>query len=132
MAGLHLASVGLRWQDVNLDAGVLSIQQVSQDVAGRGIIFKEPKTVSSRRSVALSPATVKRLREHKARYAEVRLPASTALVFATANVGPIDSANLRRAWKKLTRAARLPRLRFHDLRHAHATLLLANGANPRW
>lgn len=53
------------------------------------------------------------------------------LVFATALGTPVDPANLRRAWGRMVKAAGLDGLRFHDLRHAHATLMLQQGVHPK-
>lgn len=52
-------------------------------------------------------------------------------VFVTAIGTPIDASNLRRAWRSIAKAAGLPGVRFHDLRHFHATLLLLNGVPIR-
>lgn len=53
------------------------------------------------------------------------------LVFATSVGTPIHTGNLFRAFKRLQELAKVPRIRFHDLRHSHASLLLAQGENPR-
>lgn len=128
--------LGLRWRDVDLEAGVLHVQQTCQWLPHRSFIFRQPKTQRSRRSVALSPESVRRLRRHRQRQLEERLllgPAyeDSGLVFATPLGTPIDPSNLRRAWSGIVRAAGLEHLRFHDLRHAHATLLLRQGVHPK-
>ena len=80
--------LGLRWADVDLEAGALHIQQTAQRIAGQGIVFRQPKTRLSRRSIALSVDAVAMLRAHRRRQAEARLLAGPAyhdhdLVFAT-------------------------------------------------
>ena len=55
----------------------------------------------------------------------------SGLVFATPLGSPLDARNMTREYKALLQAAELPNIRFHDLRHAAATLLLAQGVDPR-
>jgi len=137
MTGLRKGELlGLRWQDVDLEGGVLYVRQALQRLGSEGITFRAPKTRGSGRAVALSPATVRRLRQHRQRQLEARLIAGLAyqdngLVFATALGTPTDPANLRRAWGRIVKAAGLDGLRFHDLRHAHATLMLQQGVHPK-
>jgi integrase len=128
--------LGLRWSDVDLDGGALHVQQTAQRIDGQGIVFRQPKTRLSRRSIALSPDAVAVLRQHRRRQAEARLLAGSAyvdrdLVFATGLGTPIEPGNLRRSWLGIIRAAGLPGLRIHDLRHAHATLMLRQGVHPK-
>lgn len=128
--------LGLRWADVDLEGGALHVQQTAQRILGQGIIFRQPKTRLSRRSIALSPDAVAVLRQHRRRQAEARLLAGSAygdrdLVFATGLGTPVEPGNLRRAWVGIARAAGVPGLRIHDLRHAHATLMLSQGVHPK-
>lgn len=132
-AGLRRGEIlGLRWQDVDLERGWLAVRQalIRTDTAGN--ILEEPKTAGSRRLVALSPATVQALRE---RLAESRREKEayqedyhdTGLVFTTPDGKPIDPRNFTKVFERLAARAGLPRIRFHDLRHTHATVLLAEG-----
>ncbi len=137
MTGLRRGELlGLRWRDVDLDAGLLHVVQSAQWLPGQGWSFRQPKTHHGRRPVALAPATVEVLREHRRRQLEDRLALGEAyrdhdLVFATPLGTPIDTSNLRRAWDRIVNAAGLPHLRFHDIRHIHATLMLAGGVHPK-
>jgi integrase len=137
MTGLRRGELlGLHWQDLDLEAGVLYVRQALQRLGGEGITFRAPKTRGSGRAVALSPDTVQRLRQHRHRQLEERLllgPAyqDNGLVFTTPLGTPIDPANLLRAWGRIVKAAGLDGLRFHDLRHAHATLMLQQGVHPK-
>jgi integrase len=126
--------LGLRWRDLDLDGGSLHVQQTVQSLPGRGVFFRQPKSAKSRRAVALSPDTASLLREHHRRQAEERLRAGSAyedqdLVFATAIGRPIDPSNLRRAWRGIVKRAAIGHLRFHDLRHTHASMMLKQGVH---
>ena len=137
MTGLRLGELlGLRWQDAGLDAQALYVRQTCQWVNGQGFVFREPKTHRSTRAVALSPRTVDRLRQHRRQQLEERLVAGAAyqdrdLVFVTALGTPLRQSDVRRVWLRIVSAAGLERVRFHDLRHAHATLMLQQGVHPK-
>jgi len=129
-------ALGLHWQDVDLEGGILRVRVALQRLDGRGLICVEPKTFRSRRSVALPPQVVESLRMHKSRQAQERLLAGarwqdTGLVFTTLAGGPLEGSSITHRFQKLLQRAGLPRLRFHDLRHACASLLLAQGVHPR-
>jgi integrase len=134
--GLRLGELlGLRWSDVDLDAGVLAVRQALQRV-GKHLRFVEPKSKQSRRRVTLPTFAVRALighREHQA--SEQRLAGSkwtdTGLVFTSSIGTALDERNVRRTFKEILRAAELPALRLHDLRHTTATLLLTQGVHPR-
>jgi integrase len=131
--GMRQAEIlGLRWQDVDLDAGVLRVRQTLQHIGGETHI-KEPKTARSRRTLALSSSLIAALTAHKDRQAFERVKAGARwqesdLVFTTANGTPLEARNLVRDFKRQLAAAELPaNLRFYDMRHAAASLLLADG-----
>lgn len=104
---------------------------------GEGLTIVEPKTGSSRRQVALTKAAVDALRRHRVAQAEERLALGAAwedndLLFANEIGRPIEARNLlRRSFFPLLERAGLPRIRFHDLRHTAATLLLSQGVHPK-
>jgi integrase len=96
----------------------------------------EPKSVRSRRTIALPSVATSALRAHRVRQLKARLAAGErwqdqGFVFASSIGTPIDPRNVTREFKALLRAAELPNFRLHDLRHSCATLLLAQGINPR-
>jgi len=96
----------------------------------------EPKSARSRRTIALPAIAVTALRAHRVRHLESRLAAGGrwqdhGFVFTSAVGTPLDPRNVTRQFKALLRAANLPNIRLHDLRHSCATLLLAQGVNPR-
>jgi integrase len=136
-SGLRLGELrGLRWRDVDLDSGRLSVQQTLQKVPGGGVVARQPKTHRSRRSVSLPAIVVDVLRDHRRRQVEARLAAGDAweeadLVFTDALGRPLSETRLRWAFWRLLREAGLPRIRLHDLRHTMATLMLAAGEHPK-
>ncbi len=136
-AGLRQGELlALRWTDLDLDAGRLNVCRSVRSVSGQGSIVGEPKTTSGRRNVLLTPLAVAALRRHRTRQAEQRLRAvfwdDLDLVFANEIGRYIGATNLRlRSFKRLLERAELPSIRFHDLRHTAATLLLAQNVNVK-
>jgi integrase len=128
--------LGLRWQNLDLEASRLSVVQALTVVGGYDVQFSEPKTARGRRSIALDDETVRVLREQRERQLLDRALMGDAyedqdLVFAHGDGSPIHPDSFSDAFWRHTKAAKLPRIRFHDLRHTHATLALAAGVHPK-
>jgi integrase len=122
--------LGLRWEDVDLDSGRLHVRRTL--ITGGKLTFGQPKTARGRRSVALAPQTADSLKAHCDRQRAAGLYAGDGLVFCTRAGTPIAPQNLvRRYFKPLLKWAGLPDIRFHDLRHTCATLLLGRDVHPR-
>lgn len=128
--------LALRWSDLDLKAGTAAVcQSVEQTKAG-GLRFKQPKTRRGRRIVALPQLVVQALRRHKAEQAKVQLQSGPTynvqdLVCARWDGNTRSPGALSRAFAKLIQDLDLPRVRFHDLRHSHATQLLRQGIHPK-
>jgi integrase len=128
--------LGLRWRDVDLDRGAVQIRG-SMQATRSGLQFAETKTAGSRRQVLLPARTVEALRQHRVAQSGERLRIGPAwedndLVFANEVGRPIAAGNLlKRSFEPLLRRAGLPRIRFHDLRHTSATLLLEEGVHAK-
>jgi integrase len=126
--------LGLKWSDINLDTGVISVQRSLVDVKG-GIIESKPKSSKGYRSILLPSFAVDALRAHKERQIALRESAikwkEGDYVFCTSHGTPFAAANLRTMFKSLLQSAGLPDIRFHDLRHSVATLLLSIGTHPK-
>ncbi|MGI8925743.1 MAG: tyrosine-type recombinase/integrase [Tepidiformaceae bacterium] len=125
--------VGLRWVDVRLAAGEVRIMQARDRRTGA---FGPPKSQQSRRVLALPGMTVKALTEHRERQAgeaEVMGPGwnPAGLVFVTALGTPLDGGNVGHYFQRHVARLGLRRIRFHDLRHSCASLLLAQGVSLR-
>jgi integrase len=123
--------LGLRWIDVDLDAGRVAVRQ-PRVVIDHAVHASEPKTARSRRSVALDPATVAALREHQARQAAEKASVGPAyeesgLVFTHPDGSPIHPHLFSDWFKQHVRRAGLPKIRLHDVRHSYATAALAAG-----
>jgi integrase len=129
--------LGLRWEDVDLEAGMLQVRR-TLTVTKDGPAFTPPKTAKSRRSVKLTIRAVEALREHlQHQLAEIEkmgdLCRDDGLIFSTTVGTPINPRNLTgRSFKPLLERAGLPQsVRFHDLRHTAATLLMSRGVHPK-
>lgn len=124
----------LRWSDVDLERGRVLIMG-SRSLAGSEVVEGTPKSGRSR-SVSIDPETVLVLREHRARQAEERLAAgplwddTADYVFRRATGEPIHPDTPSKLMVRLCARAEVPRRRFHDLRHTHATILLSAGVPP--
>jgi integrase len=128
--------LGLRWTDVDLDAGVLSVRQSLIVTVDSEVRFSEPKTTRSRRAIALDQGTVAALRSHRvAQLSEKDAWGSawtdTGLVFTRKDGSPIRPDVLRQLFERQVRNSCLPRLTVHGLRHTHATVALKAGVHPK-
>lgn len=121
--------LALQWEDVDLDSDALSVRHTLLEMDGK-LELVEPKTAMACRKVDLPQMAVKALRRHrKQMLAEGHIG---SCVFCDTKGGPIRKSNLiRRSFKPLLKNAGLPDIRFHDLRHTAATLLLVQGVNPK-
>jgi len=118
--------LGLRWSDLNFEARTLTVRRALVTGYGRQT-FEHPKTRRSRRTVALT----KRAAEALARHHEKRA-GEHELIFTNGVGNPINPSNLRlRSFKPLLNRAKLPDIRFHDLRHTTASIALSNGVSPK-
>ncbi|MCL4239710.1 MAG: site-specific integrase, partial [Dehalococcoidia bacterium] len=122
--------LGLRWSDIDFEGRTLRIVRTVQRIPKEGIAFRSTKTAKSRRTIPFSHATCEILQAHRDRQDDFRLAQGASyfdqeLVFAQAHGGPFEPVQISHAFGKLIRGGDLPRLRFHDLRHTAATIMLA-------
>src|SRR5216683_1935961 len=146
MTGLRRGELlGLRWQDVDMNAGIVHVRQIlvriyNRDAKGKGrktrLDFHEPKTEKSRRAVPIPAACLAALRQHRAHQAEEKLLLGPGyqdhgLVFAQADGGPIDPRSMHRYFTQALQRGGLPAIRLHDARHTFATWMLEQNVHPK-
>jgi integrase len=128
--------LGLKWDDVDLENHLVRVRRTLVRNNGR-LFLGEPKTKRSRRTVRLTETATEALKEHLARQLEQMeclgdLYEDQGLVFATQRGTLVNPSNLRkRSFTPLLEKTGLPTIRFHDLRHTCATLLLSRNVNPK-
>ncbi len=127
--------LGLRWQDIDFETGAANVRQTVVAISGK-TVFSTAKTVKGNRTIALSPALVSVLRQHRKRVLEEKLIhgleyQDNGLVFPYPDGRPHCPNTLLRKFSRAIVGAGLPHTRIHDLRHLHATLLLAQGVHPK-
>jgi len=124
--------LGLRWEDVDLDRGVLRVRQQLQHMKRERPVLKGLKTRASRRDLDLPARLALHLRAHRARQQRERERKGDAwreheLVFPSAVGTPLTPRNLVRRFQEMLGRAGLPARRFHDLRHTAASLMFERG-----
>jgi len=139
-------AAALKWKDVDLNqtwldeaggehaAGTAYVRQSAARVKERGVILQPTKNAKNRRAVILDEETVEMLRAHRGdqvlQQAELGSAwANEGFVFPTEDGRLSDPTNLTDAWKRLVTGVGLKKVRLHDLRHAHATILLESGVD---
>jgi integrase len=130
---LHKAlDQAVRWEDVNLDEMSLQVKRTIVGQFNGEYRENEPKTASGRRNILLPQFAIDALKQHRIRQLEARLQAGEAwvdrgLVFCNVDGDYLPLTTLYYSFQALLKQAELPRIRFHDLRHSAATILLSMG-----
>lgn len=124
---------GLRWADVDLAAGIIHVRQQVQRV-DQQYVFSDPKSDAGQRTLRMPARLVEALRSHRTRQLEERVQHADRwqdhdLVFTTPYGAPIHESTLLHTLQRQLIAAGLPRLTVHDLRHAAASLMRAQGVS---
>jgi integrase len=134
--GLRRGEVlALRWSDIDLDNSTLTVRRSVEQVK-RQVTFKPPKTAKGRRLISLPSFTVDAFRKHRAEQAQERLQMGKGyedqdLLFAQYD-GNVWLPDLFTAsFRRMVRNAKIGHIRFHDLRHSHATQMLMQGIHPK-
>lgn len=127
--------LALRWRDIDLILGQISVSRGLHQLKDGGYVFTEPKSTRSRRTIALSPSAVLMLRRYydtvKMDYAMLGKPLKDdTLIFSTLGI-PLRPNTISRAWTMLADKAGVKVIRLHDARHTHASLLLKQGVHPK-
>ena len=134
--------LGLKWQDINFTTGTLQVRRILSRVPTQAAkrehtyVEAEPKTQKSRRNVVIASFALELLKQHRVQQLETKLKAGTAwqehdYVFCTLVGTHLGPNHVVEEFKKLLKKAELPDIRFHDLRHSAASLLLTAGVHPK-
>lgn len=128
--------IGLRWSEVDLEKGILRVARTVTYVTGYGFVEGEPKTPKSKRPIVLPQFVIDMLKRHRVSQLETRLAFGSTwvdrnLVFPDNDGDYVIGETLVRRFRRLLKEADLPRIRFHDLRHSAATLLLSMGVEMK-
>lgn len=135
LCGLRRGEIcALRWDEVRLEQKSLAIIQSAEQTRA-GIRYKQPKSGTGR-NVHLSANVIEELAQWRTRQAEEMLQLGLradgqTFVVTTFDGRPIQPRSLTHEWMRLIQTTNLPRIRFHDLRHSHATHLLASSVHPK-
>jgi len=124
--------LGLKWTDVDWVRSTIKVERQLLRSSGNGIEFSRPKTRYGKRSIDLGNKSIEVLRNHYEYQQKERQTAGekwveNGLIFTNSLGGPINPRNLLRNFKALLKEAGLVPIRFHDLRHTAASLLLNQG-----
>jgi len=128
--------LGLKWNDVDLILGEVSVTRSLHHLRDGSYIFTEPKSAKSRRTIALPPSAILTLREHheKQKLERVMLGIPLTdddLVFSQFDGKPLRPNTITRAWTMLAARCGVKVIRLHDARHTHASLMLKQGIHPK-
>ena len=128
--------LALRWSDIDFEERSLQVRHTVNRAGKYGILENAPKTEKSKRRIMLPQFVLDALKKHRAQQDEIRLQAGPTwqehnLVFTTDTGGFVEGTHLNRRFKQLLKEAGLPDMRFHDLRHSAATILLGKGVHPK-
>lgn len=133
VTGMRQAELfGLKWADLSWNKGMLYLRRQAQRVSGKGVIFSEPKTRAGRRTVKLGETTLQLLREHREALQIARLVMGQRwqendLIFPSSVGTPLDQKAVLGEYYAVLDKAGLPKIRFHDLRHTAASIMLNRG-----
>ena len=134
--------LGLKWSEVNLKAGTLTFMRAlhrtkkKKGEEGQTWLLRTTKTTGSRRTITVPDVAVDVLTQQKvevdqAKKATPETWTDNELVFPSTKGTPLDISNVLHHFQKVCANAELPKLRYYDLRHTHASLLIANGLHPK-
>lgn len=124
--------LALRWGDVDLKKASLRVQHSLEHVKGEGVRLSEPKSEKAKRTLRIPQICVTSLTAHRAAQKSQREWAGTKwkdgdFIFTTGVGTPLQPDIISHVFPLALEAAKLPKIRFHDLRHSSASLLLSLG-----
>ncbi len=127
--------LALRWQDIDLIYGQLSVNRSLHQLKDGRFVFTQPKSVRSRRTIALPPSVILLLKEYydnqRMDCALLGIPLNDDTLIFNMLGKPLRPNTITRAWSMVAAKAGVKRIRFHDARHTHASLMLKQGIHPK-
>ncbi|QKG84145.1 site-specific integrase [Kroppenstedtia pulmonis] len=125
--------LGLYWNDIDFESGFIRIQRILEESSQGNRIVERTKSDAGRRSVAISDTVAELLKQYQIRQRQdmLRRGYRSDLIFVSPKGQPISSRGLRYHFDSCITKAKVPKIRFHDLRHTHASLLLQQGVHPK-
>lgn len=128
--------LGLRWHDVDLEKGALEVRHSLERVKGAGLALTDPKSQRAKRGLRIPQICLRALVKHKGLQEAARTWAGSrwkdgGFIFTSGIGTPLHPDDVSRLLKPILEAAGLPKVRFHDLRHSCASLLLSLGVHPK-
>ena len=122
--------LGLKWSDIDWKRGLIYVRRQVYRVTGKGFVFEEPKTNSGRRIIFIGQSVLQSLSEHYQRQELEKVYykdwQDNGLVFPSTAGTPMDQRNLLRDYAAALKLAGLEKIRFHDLRHTAASLMISH------
>lgn len=128
--------LALRWCDVDLILGQISVSRSLHHLHDKSLIFRVPKTAKGRRIIALPPSAILVLKEHREKQEQIQLILGTRLedsdlVFSQHDRRPLLLDTVNHAWTRLAQCSGMKGIRLHDARYSHASLILKQGVHPK-
>lgn len=128
--------LGLRWQDIDWDRKTLQIVQTVYKTLKNAPSIQTPKTTGSTRSVSIPDNVLDELRVHKKKQLELRMKFGSVyrnndLVCPRPDGAPMDPRGVNEHFEECVKKSGVKKIRFHDLRHSHATIMLKLGEHPK-
>ncbi len=131
VTGMRISELrGLTWADVDWIQGTIKVRRQIQDIPGQGPVSGDPKTLSGSRTILLNETTLNELREQQRRVGAEwahGIWKRNDLIFPSSKGTPFAKTDVQRDFWELLKVANLPRIRFHDLRHTAASIMLNHG-----
>lgn len=129
-------ALAIRWQDLDLVLGQLSINRTLHHLEDDTMVFRAPKTPKSRRMIALTPTTSIVLRDHYQRVKNLRVELGNPLteedlVYSHPDGSPLLPDTISHVWARLTKKVGFKGIRLHDARHTHVSVMLKQGVDPK-
>ncbi len=128
--------LGIEWQDINFEKGILDINKASQSLPKRGTFSKDPKSEGAKRLISLPESTIQILKEYRKEWIENKLKLGdlwegSNRLWVSRYGGHMHTDTPTKWFPKFLKRHSLPHMNFHGLRHTSATLLIAQGVDVR-